>query len=584
MAWARRSQRSAWWQDRLVIVRLLMTVFAAALVGRLFIVQITQHSFYTALAQDQHQLSQQLLPARGQILVHDSQSSGGTYPLATNRTLHLLYAVPKQITQPVEIAHQLAPFVTLPEEDIIKRLSKANDLYEPIQHYVKDEVMAKIENLKITGLYFSEENTRYYPEKNVGSHLLGFVGFDGDEKAGRYGLEGALNDELAGHKGYIQAEKDAGGQLIASAASFWQPAINGTDVVLTIDRAVQFEACKQLDAAVQKHGADGGSVIIMDPKTGAIIAMCGAPDYDPNEYNKVEDVKTFLNPATQLTYEPGSVFKALTMAAALNEGKVRPETTYTDTGEIKVGSFTIKNSDGKAHGVQSMTQVLQESLNTGAIFAMQQIGADVFSKYIRNFGFGTATNVGVDESVGNLQSLQTGKDIYAMTGSFGQGLSVTPLQLASAYAALASGGKLMQPYVIDRVKKPDGTTIVTEPKMVRQVISSQASVTVSAMLVNVVRNGHGKRAGVPGYYVAGKTGTAQIPDPKAGGYLKDLTIGTFAGYAPVEDPKFVMVTKLDKPRDVQFAESSAAPLFGSLAKFLLSYYHVAPTDTVAPQP
>ena len=559
-------------------------LFATVLGLRLFTLQVLQHGTYAAIAADTHQLSEQLLPTRGQILVQDKDSTTGTYPLAANKTLYLMYAVPKQVKDPVATSQALQTYTTLTPEELLAKLSKPNDLYEPLQHSLTDAQHDAIVALKLDGIGFSDEPTRYYPEKNLGSHLLGFVGYNGSAKVGRYGIEGHFEKDLAGQRGYIEATKDASGDLIATSAQQWQPAVDGSNILLTIDRTIQFEACRQLDEAVQKHGADGGSVVIMNPKTGAIIAMCGAPDFDPNAYGEVEDVKTFLNPSTQVPYEPGSVFKAITMAAALNEGKVTPETTYTDTGEVKIGSFTIKNSDLKANGVQTMYEVLEKSLNTGAIFAMNQIGPAKFADYVKAFGFGSKTNVDLDETAGNISGPLSKKDIYATTGSFGQGLTVTPLQLATAYAALANGGKLMQPYVVDRIKRPNGQDTVTAPKVVRQVITPQTSAAISAMLVRVVQNGHGKKAGVPGYFVAGKTGTAQIPDPASGKYLPDLTIGTFAGFAPVEDPQFVIVTQLIKPRDVQFAESSAAPLFGNLAKFLLLYMHIPPTTTVDQTP
>ncbi len=581
MATLRRSRHPRSGTDRVSWLAIGFGVFAALIVLRLFTLQVLQHGFYVALAADQHQLSQQLQPTRGEIFVHDPQAESGTYPLAANRTLHLLYAVPKQIQQPEVVAHQIAGYVTTPETDLVRRLSKSNDLYEPLQHNLTDDQQTRIAGLKITGLYFQDETVRYYPEQNIGSHVLGFVGYQGDTKTGRYGLEGYDDKLLSGQQGFIKAQKDASGQIIATAAQFWQPATDGNDLVLTIDRSIQFTACQQLNEAVQKHGADSGSLVILDPKTGAIKAMCGSPDYNPNEYSKVTDVKTFLNPATQVPYEPGSVFKAFTMAAALDQGKVTPDSTYTDTGQVKIGSFTIKNSDDKAHGVQTMTQVLEQSLNTGAIYAMRQVGAATFTKYVQAFGFGQPTHIDLNEAAGNIAGLKTGKEIYAVTGAFGQGLTATPLQLAAAYGAIANGGKLMQPYVVERVKKSDGTETITQPHQVRQVISSTTAATLSAMLVRVVQNGHGKRAGVPGYFVAGKTGTAQIPDHETGKYLPNVTIGTFAGFAPVEDPKFVMVVQIVKPRDVQFAESSAAPLFGTLAKFLLPYYDVPPSTTVA---
>lgn len=558
------------------------TIFAALLVLRLFTLQVIQHGFYAALADDAHQLNAQLLPTRGQILVHDAQSTTGTYPLAANKTLYLLFAVPKQVINPSATADALLPHLSVTREALLQRLDKPNDMYEPIQHGLTDEQHDAITALKLAGIAFSDEPTRYYPEKSIGSQMLGFLGYKNDKKIGRYGLESAYEPDLAGSRGYIEAQKDATGELIATAAQIWKPATNGSDILLTIDRTIEFEACRQLDEAVQKHGADGGSLVIINPTTGAVLAMCGAPDFDPNSYNTVTDAKTFLNPSTQVPYEPGSVFKAFTMSAALNEGKVTPESTYTDTGEVKIGSFTIKNSDLKANGVQTMTQVLEKSLNTGAIHAMNQVGSQKFADYVKAFGFGSSTKIDIDEAAGNISGVLTHKDIYATTGAFGQGLTVTPLQLAAAYGALANGGKLMKPFIVQKIIHDDGTATTTEPSVVRQVISAETSSTISAMLVNVVENGHGKRAGVPGYYVAGKTGTAQIADPSTGKYMVNATNGTFAGFAPVEDPQFVMVVQLLHPRDVQFAESSAAPLFGSLAKFLMLYLHIPPTRSITP--
>lgn len=579
---AQRRGRSSSRPHRDVVVVGFFIVFAALLILRLFTLQVIQHGFYDALAADAHQMSEQLLPTRGQILVQDTQSSTGTFPLAANKTLYLLYTVPKQVKDPSATADALLPHVNVLRDELLKRLDKPNDMYEPIQHGLTTEQRDAIAALQLSGIAFSDEPTRYYPEKNIGAHILGFLGYKDDKKVGRYGLEGAYEPDLAGSRGYIQAQKDATGELIATAAQIWKPAINGADLLLTIDRTIQFEACRQLDEAVQKHGADGGSVVILQPKTGAVLAMCGSPDFDPNSYNTVTDAKTFLNPSTQVPYEPGSVFKAITMAAALNEKTVTPESTYTDTGQVKIGSFTIKNSDEKSNGVQTMTQVLEKSLNTGAIYAMNTIGPEKFADYVKAFGFGASSDIDIDEASGNISGVLSHKDIYATTGSFGQGLTVTPLQLATAYGALANGGKLMKPFVVQKMIRPDGTSTTTEPKVERQVITAQTSSTISAMLVNVVENGHGKKAGVPGYYVAGKTGTAQIADPSTGSYMVNATNGTFAGFAPVEDPQFVMVVQLLHPRDVQFAESSAAPLFGTIAKFLMLYLHIAPTRPLTP--
>jgi len=572
-------------RDRVDYLTAVIFIFAALIIVRLADIQIFQHGFYEALAADQHGLYEKLFPKRGEIFVRDKDDPEKLYPLAVNKAYYLVYAEPKRVEDPEAAAKALTPLFEMEEEEekdeLLSRLSKENDLYEPLKHQVSEEVVTEIEKLGFQGIEWQEELHRLYPENNIGSHVLGFVGFQGDTKVGQYGLEEYWEEELAGQQGFLQAEKDAQGRWITFGTKLLEEAKDGDDLILTLDRTIQYETCKRLNEEVKRHGADGGSVIIMNPQTSAIIAMCGSPDFDPNNYGEVEDVNTFINPATYYIYEPGSVFKPVTMAAALDHGKVAPNTTYTDTGSVEIGKYTIKNWDGKAHGVNTMTQVLEQSLNTGVIFAARQIGPEVFEEYVKRFGFGQKYDLELNsEAQGNISTLAKHKEIYMATASFGQGISVTPLQLVNAFAAIANNGKLMDPYIVDEVVKHDGFSIKTEPRMIRQAISSQTATTLSAMLVNVVRNGHGGRAGVPGYFVAGKTGTSQIPKQDGPGYEPDLTIGSFCGFAPVDNPVFVMCVKMDKPRTVQWAESTAAPLFGKLAQFMLNYYGIPPEESV----
>jgi cell division protein FtsI/penicillin-binding protein 2 len=327
---------------------------------------------------------------------------------------------------------------------------------------------------------------------------------------------------------------------------------------------------------VTKNGADSGDIIVMNPKTGAILAIASYPDFDPNNYGKVTNPSVFNNQAVTGSYEPGSVFKALTMAAAIDEGKITPDTTYVDTGHVKVDNFDIKNAEGGARGVQTMTQVLDWSLNTGAIFAENQLGNPDFLKYIKAFGFGVPTGIELPETKGDLTGITKGNvEVNYDTASFGQGISVTPIQMVQAYGALANSGRMMRPYIIQSKIYPDGTIKNTQPAVVNQVISTSTANTVDAMLVDVVENGFGKKAGVPGYFVAGKTGTAQVV--QNGKYIKDDNIGSFIGFAPVENPQFVMLVRVDHPRDASFAESTAVPPWGQLAQFILNYMQIPPT-------
>lgn len=590
------------------LVQIIIFLFGGVLVLRLFVLQVVDNDFYAALAAGQHEIYQSLFPERGKIWMQElnTESKSGEkklYPLATNQSLYLVYADPRKIKDAEELAPKLSEIFyereksdgaekLTPEEiaaedgaakekleeEILAKLKKENDPYEPLYHRVPDSSVEKIKELGADGLGFIEEDARFYPEKNIGSHLLGFVGVADDKRVGQYGLEGYFEREIGGKPGFLASEKDVAGRWIPVSGRNWERAEDGSDLVLTIDRNIQFFACEKLKQAVEKNSADGGTVVIMDPKTGAIWAMCSYPDFDPNNYADVPDINIFNNPAIFNQYEPGSIFKAITIAAALDLGKITPTTTYVDEGEVKVDDRTIRNSDLKAHGVQTMTQVLDESLNTGAVFAVSQIGADNFQRYVADFGFGTATGIELDfENNGDIKSLDKKGKIWSATGSFGQGISVTPIQVVSAFGAIANGGKLVKPYIVDEIRKNNGETIKTAPKVLRQVISPRTSTLLGGMLVSVVENGHGKRAGVSGFYVAGKTGTAQIPKKEGGGYEADATIGSFVGFAPVEDPKFVMLTKIDHPRTTIWAESTAAPLFGEIAKFMLNYLKVPPS-------
>jgi len=266
------------------------------------------------------------------------------------------------------------------------------------------------------------------------------------------------------------------------------------------------------------------------------------------------------------------------MAMALDQEKVTPETTYNDTGRVVIAKYNIENSDRKSNGVQTMTNVLEKSLNTGVIFAMRKIGSDKFKEYVKFFGFGEKTGIELEgESGGDMKNLvkeKGNKELYAATASFGQGIAVTPLQMVNAFAAIANGGILMKPYVVQKIIKNDGSIVETQPRQMRRVISEKTAMLLGGMLVNVVENGHGQRAGVKGYYVAGKTGTAQIPKKNGRGYEERAHIGSFAGFAPANNPRFTMLVRIDHPRDVEWAESSAAPLFGEIAEFILNYWQV----------
>lgn len=585
----RRFERSAASQTELRF-RVLVAGFAcmaAVLIIRLGYLQIAQYGMYSLYASDQHELAKKLLPTRGQIFVRD-RSDGTLHPLATNRLVYQVYGVPKDMKDPVAVAHALSQALSVDDTDLVTRFTKRkDDPYELVAQNVSADTADAVRQLQLDGVGMLQTTARLYPEPGIGGQLIGFVSSDPVEgMKGKYGVEGSFEKELAGTPGSLLAEKDASGRELTFGSSEFTQAVNGSDVILTIDRTIQFKACELIQLAVTQHSADRGSLIVMDPNTGAILASCSSPDFDPANYGKVKDLSDLNNPMTLNAYEPGSIFKAITLSAGLDTGKITPKSTFVDSGVAQVDDISIKNADLKAHGVQTMTEVLAQSLNTGTVYIQQLIGKDAFVSYVKSFGFGKKTEIELSpESKGNISALDKKGKVASATASFGQGISVTPIQILTAYAAMANGGKLLRPYLVDEIVHADGTHVKTKPEVVGQPISARTSRLVTGMLVSVVEVGEGKRAGVPGYWVAGKTGTAQVARTDGGrGYQKDVTIGSFAGYAPANDPKFVMLVKIDHPRDVQWAESSAAPLFGQMAKFLLTYLQVPPERPIGTPP
>ncbi len=627
---------------RSFLLFLFFAIFALFITARLFKLQIVDGDYYTALAEGQHEIFRKLYPVRGNIYLSDKDQDRSPVAINKDMnmlfavpedveepdkvmdalkqvfnmrkyTADELTAVVEEIERLEKDINYIEQFIGIDPEneeknkkfldenipklealrqqhqDMIKtndtldlwdkKLRKEDDPYEPLKHRVTDEEREQIENYEFAGIMFTTEITRYYPEKDTGSQVIGFVG-QSDENSllkGYYGFEGCYNKDLAGEMGFLRSEKDTRGRWIAVAGKDFREAENGHDFELTIDRSLQFFACGELKKSLEEYGAERGSVIVMEPTTGKILALCNAPEFDPNNYSKVEDISVYRNAVIMDSYEPGSVFKPFTIAAAMDQGAVDPFTGYEDTGEVKIDVYTIKNSDLKAHGWKNMTEVLEESLNTGTVFAARKIGIEEFLNYVLAFGFGKPTGVDLClEGEGTVASLFKGHDIYLATASFGQGIMVTPLQLAAAYSAIANQGMLPNPYIVEKVFDKQGNLLrETKPTMDRQVISQETARQLSGMLVSVVKNGHATKARVEGYLPAGKTGTAQVADLESGGY-SDKTIHTFAGFVPSDKPRFVIITKLDHVENVRYSSDSAAPLFSKIAKFALDYYNVPP--------
>lgn len=570
---------------RIRVISIVTALVALVIIGRLAVLMIFQHGFYSALAAGSQEIYSQLFPVRGDIYVQDSRTDE-TYPVALNRDVFLMYADTRDIQTDDEantVANQLAEVFNYDDEkkfSVYMQLNKRTDPYEPIEQTLSDEVTEQIKAKKIKGIHFVRRHERLYPEGSLASHVIGFLGKDKDgNNVGSYGVEGYWNTELSGKGGFLEGAKSASGGWIPLAGRLFEPAEDGIDLVLTVDRTIQYKACEILRQATQEYKATSASLVVMEPYSGAILAMCSMPDFSPVEYSKVENIEVYNNTNIFTPYEIGSVFKPIIMAAAVNEGLVAPTTPFYDTG-VKAGvcDHPIRNANQKSYENTDMNGVLENSINVGMVYITELLGKKRFIDYVERFGFGVKTGIELDTEVaGNIQTLYENKsnkiDCYAATASFGQGITATPLQMVSAYGAIANGGTLMKPYIVDEVRYKNGKSEKTRPKEIEQVLSKRTASLLSGMLVRVVDKGHATAAQVSGFYVGGKTGTAQIPGP--GGYGEG-TNQTFVGFAPIEDPKFVMLVKFEKPQRA-FADSTTAPTFGKIAKFILDYYQVAPS-------
>lgn len=574
-------QRIKHYDNRLRILFVFFGLITIGIIFRLFYLQIWKHNYYSALAVDTHEIYRQLFPDRGEIYIQDSRPDFlEEYPVAIQKPLFLLYAVPRDIPKDkivttTEFLTKIFSYNEKQAKELSDKLNKPNDPYEPIADKVEGKKINLIKAANLTGLKYTLKKYRYYPEGKALSNLLGFVGYDLDGNLiGSYGVEGGWDKELSGNSGFLSGQKGAIGELISSVGKVTQESQDGVDLLLTIDRSLQNKVCQELKLGSIQYKAKTGAAVVLDVKTGAVRAMCSYPDFDANKYYEVNNQEAFNNTVIFTPYEPGSVFKPITMAIALDLDLVKPETLFSDPGVRVIDGYKVYNALKKQYGTITMTQVLENSVNIGMIWVEEKIGLKRFRSYVQNFGFGKKTGIRLGgEQFGDISSLEKNAKIYATNASFGQGFTVTPLQLAVAYTALANNGKLMKPYIIEEVRYPSGQIDKTNPQVITNIISSRTQKLITGMLTAVVEKGY-SYIGVKmdKYYIAGKTGTAQIAG--SGGYTEQ-TNHTFVGYFPANDPKFVVVIKYEAPQRA-WAESTAAPTFKKVAEFMVKYYGIKP--------
>lgn len=553
-------------------VRVLLCI-AVVLVGRLFFLQIIDKSDLQAKNLSQVQVDRKLQSPRGTIYDRNGR------PLAMSVVTKSLYADPKMIKQsPSEVAELIEPYVTMSKEDIVKSLQEDTAFVwiDRMMEPEKSKAVAQlIEDKNLEGLNFVEESKRYYPNGNLAAQVLGFVGTD---DKGLDGLEMVLDDEL---KGGIQKELVAtdrkGNAIFGSVLSKYLPD-KGKSVTLTIDASIQFIAERALDKAMEDTGAKHASVIVMDPKTGEILAMANRPTYDPNHYSQGSE-EVFKNIAVTNLYEPGSTFKPIIASAALASGKWKLDQVYNDKGSFAANGHVMQNWNGEGYGPVRLIDILKFSINTGMAEIGTTTGADILSKYVRNYGFGSKTGIELPgEGDGILYNPDDMSKLDVATMSIGQGIAVTPLQMVRAFGALSNGGAMMKPHIIKSYSNSQGdVTSTTETSVVGQPVPAETAKTIVDILEKEVSEGGGTKAMVEGYHFGGKTGTAQKLDTKHGGYLDGQYIASFIGFGPVEDPKFVVLVVIDDPQKGSYYGSQiVAPVFKDIVSQLVRYYQMSP--------
>ncbi len=563
-------------RDNIVLIAFLLA--ALGLSYRLYTWQVTNAGMLDRKGTQEHALQVPIDAPRGRIL--DAQGK----VLVTNVEFDRVYAVPPDVKDQVTTATRLAPVLGLSVDRLLTLLQTKGN-YITLARKVDPSIRDQVNALALPGIHMEPDVKRIYPAGSLAAQVLGFTNYNGD---GNYGIEQYYNSVLTGKPGELRAERDGLGNEIDLNHAVRIAPVPGKDLQLTIDSTIQYDAEQELAAGIQLHGAKAGSVVVMDPYTGAILAMANYPTYDPNQFQDTP-VDRFVNGAVSVPFEPGSTFKLITMGTALEHGAVTPLTTVNDPGYLTEYGATIHDWDRKWHGIVTMRYVLDHSLNVGAAFAAQRTGAQTFYAGVHAFGFGQPTKIDLQGEQGGVVYTNANQDwrpISLVTNSFGQGLTATSLQMATAVSAIANGGNLMQPYIVQQISSPNGVQ-KTQPKVVGHPISPATAATLTNMMEEVPIKGEATLAQIAGYRVAGKTGTAQIAEN--GTYSPDATMASFVGFVPAQHPAFVIYIVLDHPTDSPYGSETATPMFADLAQKILVHMGIAPTEplptptpTVAP--
>lgn len=566
-------------RTRLVIVLVIIALALGTISWRIFDLSYNRHAWYTQAAQDQIDGSNVLV--RGNIYLKDGDQD---FLVAVNQKMPTLVLTPSLMDQQqlTNVAATLASITGLDPQSILKVAMSGISGSRVVANRLTNTQASQITALKAAGVAVGAETDRDYPAGMLAANVIGFLGYDQTGQHGQYGIEAQYESALSGTPS-SPVEDDQFNPLTELKSLFGKgvPTPDPTqdapkDVILTLDKNIQTYIEATLAAVLHKYKAASGVVIVQEPNSGEILGMAVSPSFDPNNYSSFPE-QNYVNSAVQIAFEPGSSFKPITMSAGLDLSKVTPDSTFDDNKNVVEDGYTINNFNDGHFGVVTMTQILEKSINTGAMYVQSLLTHDQFLNYIINEGYGQQTGIDLpDEASGDISNLYTGRAINFMTASFGQGITATPIQLINSYSAIANGGKLMRPYVVQAVRDAQGTEVVTQPQIIGTPFSAATSAQLRSMLVSVVDIGF-DNAKIPHYDIAGKTGTAQIADPVNGGYLPNQYNHSFVGFAPGGNPRFVILIKMEKPQGVTYASDTLSPVFKDIAAFLLNYFNVPPT-------
>ncbi len=552
---------------RLIQIFAVLAAWAVVVVARLVQVQILRHGEYMNRALRQQERTLDLSPTRGAIL--DARGR----VLAESVAAESIYADPQAIANRAAVAAKLAPILRISARDIEARLtSDAGFVW--IARQVPLEVATQVRRLGIAGVDFIEDHRRAYPRGSLAASVIGYVGVDGE---GLAGVEHSFDSYVRGKPGRVTVLRDARRGMYIVGGEGLNRAIDGDDIVLTIDSVVQFITERALTKAVDKYRAAGGAAMVMDARNGDILAMASVPTFDPNRFADFSPA-TWRNRNVQEIYEPGSTFKIVTAATGIEEGVVTPSQILDcGNGAIQIADVEIHEHGGGRYGLMTFEDVMVHSSNIGTIRVALSLGEKRLYDSIRRFGFGERTNVQLPgEATGLLRRLSRWSEVSAASISIGQEIGVTPVQLVRAIATVANGGVRVEPRVIDRVVDASGKTIYQPPRPEpKRVVSERTAAVLNEILKSVVYRGTGERAALPEHVVAGKTGTSQ----KAirGGYAVDKFIASFGGYVPADRPRLVILIMVDEPKGEQYGGVIAAPAFREIAEATLHYLRVPPS-------